>query len=405
MCLFRELALHLHGNEKLEEETCKLFNCYLEKEGEIGAATFQGVCVDDIPLVEDLIQVIIFRYDIDIVGGSSVGELARRSVQKYCNTARLLRYNTHICYVSNNNALFKAYRCSNGNQVFNKTGNLERHLVICKDRIKHVYPRNKYQLSETLFDKLDFLSIPYTKKQQLFINLAVFDFESICVREEQFKDTETTQWIGKNVPISVSILSILIETPILLCNSNRRDSIESFFVALESLAAQSKAQMKLQFLDIKTSIKSRLIAVFVVLNGRGGPKNIVLEFEDECLEVEGKDVSTQFLQMQTNQLLDLQEHLERHCNVLPVFGYNSSIYDINIIKRYLLPLLVIERELEPTVRKKANQFVSFKVGDVPLLDILNFLGGATSLILSSKLTRRQRRKVTSHMNGSTVLKS
>ena len=136
--LFRALALHLHGNEKLEEETCKLFNLYLEKRGGIEPATFQGVCVDDIPLVEDLIQFNIFLYDI--VDGSIVGELARRSVQKYCNTTRLLRYNNHICYVSNINALFKAYRCSTCNQFFNKTGNLERHLVICKDLIKHVYP-------------------------------------------------------------------------------------------------------------------------------------------------------------------------------------------------------------------------------------------------------------------------
>ena len=29
--------------------------------------------------------------------------------------------------------------------------------------------------------------------------------------------------------------------------------------------------------------------------------------------------------------------------------------------------------------KKANQFVSFKIGDVQLLDIMNFLGGATIL--------------------------
>ena len=104
LCLFRALALHLHGNEKLEEETCKLFNLYLEKKGGIEPATFQGVSVEDIPLVEDLIQVNIFLYDIDIVDGSLVGELARRSVQKHCNTARLLRYNNHICYVSNINA-------------------------------------------------------------------------------------------------------------------------------------------------------------------------------------------------------------------------------------------------------------------------------------------------------------
>ena len=35
--------------------------------------------------------------------------------------------------------------------------------------------------------------------------------------------------------------------------------------------------------------------------------------------------------------------------------------------------------MEPTVIKKANQNVSLKFGDVQLLDIMNFLGGATSL--------------------------
>ena len=70
-----------------------MINLYLEKKRGIETATFQRVSVEDIPLVEDLIQVNIFLYDIDIVDGSLVGELARRSVQKYCNTARLVRYN------------------------------------------------------------------------------------------------------------------------------------------------------------------------------------------------------------------------------------------------------------------------------------------------------------------------
>ena len=35
--------------------------------------------------------------------------------------------------------------------------------------------------------------------------------------------------------------------------------------------------------------------------------------------------------------------------------------------------------MEPIVIKKANQFVSFKFGDVQLLDVMNFLSGATSL--------------------------
>ena len=39
----------------------------------------------------------------------------------------------------------------------------------------------------------------------------------------------------------------------------------------------------------------------------------------------------------------------------------------------------MKKNMEPTVNKNANQFVSFKFGDVQLLDIMNFLGGATSL--------------------------
>ena len=83
--------------------------------------------------------------------------------------------------------------------------------------------------------------------------------------------------------------------------------------------------------------------------------------------------------MQKNQLLDLQQHFERYVNTLPVFGFNSGKYDLNLIKSYLLPYLIHERDIQPTVIKKANHFVSLKFGDVQFLDILNFLGGHTSL--------------------------
>ena len=92
-----------------------------------------------------------------------------------------------------------------------------------------------------------------------------------------------------------------------------------------------------------------------------------------------KELSTQFLQMHKNHIIGLQEHFERYCNTFPVFGVNSAKYDINLIKSYLLRILVNERQIGPTVIKKAKRFVSFKFGDMQLLDIMNFLGGATSL--------------------------
>ena len=113
LCLFRALALHMHGNQRLEEETSKLFNLFIIKKDGLSADHFQGVNMNVIFFVEDLRTLIIVLYDIDIVEGNNIGELARQSVQKYENTVRLLRYNNHICYVNNIHAVFQSFRRPN----------------------------------------------------------------------------------------------------------------------------------------------------------------------------------------------------------------------------------------------------------------------------------------------------
>ena len=375
LSLFRALVLHMHGNQRLEEETSKLFNLFIIKMDGLGPNQFQGVHMNVIPFVEDLLTLNIVLYDIDIVDGNIIGELARRSVQKYENTVRLLRYNNHICYVNNINAVFQSFRFPNCDTFFNRTYNLERHLTTCCERVKIVFPRNVYQIRETLFDKLDSFGINYTSEQKLFKNLAKFDFESIWVQEETFRDTITTTWIGKHVPISVSISSNFVEEPIFLCNSDPHPLVASFIRVLEILASQNKSKMKNLFLDIETTIKIKLGSILEKLTQRHNRREQANL--DDC-DNETR-ASTQFLQIQKNQLIDLQKSLERYCNVLPVFGLHSAKYDLNLIKSYLLPILINERDIKPTVIKKANQFISFKFGDIQLLDIMNFLGGTTSL--------------------------
>ena len=79
----------------------------------MSADQFQRVHMNDVPNVKDLLTLNILLYDIDIVGGKLVGELARRSVQKYENTVRLLRYNNHICHVNEINAVLQSFRRPN----------------------------------------------------------------------------------------------------------------------------------------------------------------------------------------------------------------------------------------------------------------------------------------------------
>ena len=199
------------------------------------------------------------------------------------------------------NSFFNSFRCSACDTIFSKTGNLERLLITCSERVKHIYQKNVYQLSETLFKKLDSFKTSYKKDRKLFQNVAVLHFESVCVKEETYKETEATKWIGKHVPISVSISSNSIPKHIFLCNSDLRHLVSSFISALEGLATQSKAQTKLRFIEVETAIKIKLSSVLEQLNQKLSRWERVIDYHnDEYFNdtAEEKELSTQFLQMQ-----------------------------------------------------------------------------------------------------------
>ena len=157
----------------------------------------------------------------------------------------------------------------------------------------------------------------------------------------------------------------------------------SFVTTLENLAEKSKLEMSLNFHEIGSTIKGKLERLLSAINKRKRTMSSCSEQHGESLcgtdneDDEEVTASTQFLLTHKKKLIELQEHFERYVNTLPLFCFNSSKYDLNLIKAYLI--LVNEKEIEPTVIKKANQFVFFKFGNIQFLDIMKFLGGATSL--------------------------
>ena len=68
-------------------------------------------------------------------------------------------------------------------------------------------------------------------------------------------------------------------------------------------------------------------------------------------------MSTQFLRIQKNQLIDLKQHQGRYVETSPVFEFNSDRYDLNLIKSYLILYLIRVKEKEISVTKK--QTISF----------------------------------------------
>ena len=104
----------------------------------------------------------------------------------------------------------------------------------------------------------------------------------------------------------------------------------------------------------------------------------------DVLKKKSKMMRQSFCKHKKKQIIDLQDHLEKFCKVFLVFGFNSAKYDINLVELNLLPMLVKERVVEQKKIKKLNQLVSFKFGKAQLLDLFNYLGGATCLVSSMK---------------------
>ena len=99
--------------------------------------------------------------------------------------------------------------------------------------MRQINTKNAYTLRETIFEKFDGFNIPYTEDQKLFSNVAVFDFESIGVPTEELKAIETTDWIGKHVPVSVSISSNLQDNRMFLGEKDPELQIIAFVSGLD----------------------------------------------------------------------------------------------------------------------------------------------------------------------------
>ena len=188
--LFRALTMYLHGHSNLDAHTSQLFTELISKSG-YDPKNFRGVAIDDLPLVEGIVERNIFIYDFDIQEAEYIGELARRSIGKFEKTVKMLRFNNHIIHTNDIDSFFKFFRCLSCDCFFNRSNNFNRHLMSCKDRVRDIYPKNVYTLRETLFEKLEGFNITVLKDNTLFNNLAIFDFESICVPSDELKAIQT----------------------------------------------------------------------------------------------------------------------------------------------------------------------------------------------------------------------
>ena len=140
----------MNGKKDLDSHNARYFTEFVSESGQ-DPTNFRGISVEDLPVVEEIVQRNIFKYDFDIQEGEYVGELARQSIGRFNKTVKLLRFNNHIIHINNLDSFFKCFRCPSFNNFFKRSEFLNKYPLRCKNRVRHIYPNNLYELRETLF--------------------------------------------------------------------------------------------------------------------------------------------------------------------------------------------------------------------------------------------------------------
>ena len=168
-----------------------------------------------------------------------------------------LRKENHICWTADINKFLKKFWCYISDQFFDRSFNLLRHMQNWSENTQHKYATGAYQLSETAFSRLEDVNIMVRWELRLFFHLIAFDFESTTVPDNTIRNTKLNSWIGKLVPISVSISSNLLEETTFLCKSDPNQLIRDFVSNLELISQKSAILMKEKFAKLHFRLEEK----------------------------------------------------------------------------------------------------------------------------------------------------
>ena len=356
LCLFRCLGLHLG------REAAALYAEYTDT----SVHDFAGVTLDDLHKVESKFETNVVVYQlVKIDNGKTMAELVRRSPAQYQETMYVNLHESHYSYIQDIGKYCHSYRCRKcGDSLWKRPWELHRHESTCEAGVRHVYNGGVYHPPPSVFERLDDEGIVVEKMLRYYPYRATFDFECYFDRDNVPADTNTLQWSARHVPLSVSVASNVPGHEDAQCYITNGDSDKLVADMMSHLHAVSDAA----FESLKPSYESVLDKLKML-------KEEWDSAEEEC-GLEEAESEANADESKTNPFKKLLDQLFSWLQQLPVIGFNSGKYDLNMIKRSFVPLLIHNNTAERAscfVIKRQNNFMCFSTNKLKFVDICNYL--------------------------------
>ena len=345
LCVFRCLSLFFgfHLNN-LEADTQTKFRLYCRKQ-QISASSFQGVCLHDLLFVEDLFKINVMVYELAEFENETVCRLIQNSRKIYPKTMKLNLFENHFSYIFHFEEYSSVFQCLKCDVLWYNQRNFNQHIKHCQGQVKYTYKGGVFRLTPTIFEELLELDIPVPKSDRFYPYFSVYDFECILSKENLPPNTSLLEHQAKHIPLSCSLCSNIPGFRSPTCYISEGDSLKLVEKVIEYLEQMASAAFDL--------LKTKYEYVFDALSVSENVKSEKLK-------------------------LKFEKFLKNHI----VLGFNSGSYDLNLIKKQLIRVLLPKLDF---VIKRSNHFMCIKTETLRFLDIKNYIAQDFQTINSSKL--------------------
>ena len=260
-------------------------------------------------------------------------------------------HETHYSYIREIQMYSHSYRCQRCDSLWKQSWELRRPELGCEGKIRRVYAGGVYHATSFIFERLDDAGIFVTDDLRFYPYRATFDFESFFDGENTPTNTDRVQWIIRHVPLSVSIASNVPGHEAPCCFITNGDS--------DALVA-----------DMMTALVHTSDTAFDVL--MPSYKRVFVDLRKRNNEWNKATLDTSEDENKNNPYEKLIQQLCSWLRQLPVIGFNSGHFDLNVIKKFFIPYMLKNDEIQFVI-KRPNTFMCFSTEKLKFCDIINYL--------------------------------
>ena len=367
MCFFRALAIHQgvpwSENLQMANAVRHLFSLVTKEDSK----TFEGVQLQDLPELEKKFELNINVFQlIEKEDGKITAQIIQQSCRRYEDTMNLNLYKNHFSLVTNLDRYCQTSECRVCGKLWKTVWQMSYHERTCNQVTKKKFVGGSYQPEPTVFELLTDEGIMVKEAHRYYPYCITYDFESYFWKEDLPQSSEKLIWETKHVPLIVSICSNVPgyqEPQCFVTDGNSEELVNKMVDYMHQIQQMAQTYLHEEHSDYFNAL-CELLQEKQQLEVSTNEEDI--DMTDETAEEPEKKG------MKSHPLAVLKSKYDQWMTEMPVIGFNSAKYDVNMVKPYLVKVLM-EKDLIKFVVKKSNTFMFITRKRLKFVDIRNYL--------------------------------